>query len=494
MTDTSIETLVPEQPSARRLRHTAPARLPAAASGTEPSRARLHPAPQRLPAPASGAEPRPAQRQLSAFVSLTGVQVFQLLTGLITAPLLAHALGADGRGKLAAVAVPLGVSGYILQLGLGQFAVNQVSTGDRVNVVFGSLALPLIVVGGLVGVLSPALAHVISGGRQPVEQYLTIGFVMMPVTLLIFLSMSIAIGLARWRTLAVARLVSPLIMCVGVVLLAVLGELTVESAIVLTLVSGLLPIAALSSILRRAFPPSVALRLVRKGLSFGGRASVGVIATMANQRLDQFLMVPLVPPRQLGLYAVAVTIASLSTVLTSQIVTVVLPRIAAGESHLLAQATRYVLFVTVASGIVIAGATRLFLVPFFGADFANARALVYVLVIGLVFLAALGTLSQGLPAVGRPGAPSVGEMISLAITIPGLIVLLPMMGAMGAALVSVAAYMSTFAVLLLIAARHLGDRPTDYLLLRRGDLATLVRLARGSAIGKLWRRRWLGWQ
>jgi O-antigen/teichoic acid export membrane protein len=228
--------------------------------------------------------------------------------------------------------------------------------------------------------------------------------------------------------------------------------------------------------------------MVRDGLSFGSRASVGVIATMANQRLDQLLMIPLVPARQLGLYSVAVTIASLSAVLASQIVTVVLPRISAGEGHLLAQATRYVVYVTLATGALVSLATWLLLVPLFGADFAEARPLVYVLVIGGVSLAGLSTLSQGLPAVGRPGAPSIGELISLAITVPGLIVFLPTMGAMGAALVSVAAYTTTFAVLIAIAVRHLGHRPSDYLLLHRGDLASLSRLASSSPLGRMWRR------
>ena len=74
------------------------------------SRRLRHTAPQRsLTATAVGA-PVPARRELGGYVSLAGVQVFQLLAGLITAPLLAHALGAEGRGLLATVAVPLGVS------------------------------------------------------------------------------------------------------------------------------------------------------------------------------------------------------------------------------------------------------------------------------------------------------------------------------------------------------------------------------------------------
>jgi O-antigen/teichoic acid export membrane protein len=90
--------------------------------------------------------------------------------------------------------------------------------------------------------------------------------------------------------------------------------------------------------------------------------------------------------------------------------------------------------------------------------------------------AGLLALGQVLPAAGRPGAASVGEFVSLVITVPGLILLLPALGAMGAALISVVAYTTTFAILLAVTTRHFGHRWVDYLLPRRADLAMLIRL------------------
>jgi O-antigen/teichoic acid export membrane protein len=186
-------------------------------------------------------------------------------------------------------------------------------------------------------------------------------------------------------------------------------------------------------------------------------------------------MIPLVPARELGLYAVAVTIASLSTVLSSQIVTVVLPRIAAGDTALLPPAMRCLLLVVLTTQIGLAVGTILLLVPVFGPDFADAEPLVFVLLVGWLAQSGITTLSQSLAATGRPGAPSLGELISLAITVPGLLLLLPSLGALGAALVSLVAYVATFVTLLVIASRHFGQRISDYLVPRRAD----VHLVRG---------------
>src|SRR5690349_16772865 len=89
----------------------------------------------------------PRRGHLKAFTGLTAVQVLQLLAGFVTGPLLARALGAEGRGLLAAIAVPLGIAPFVAQIGLGAFAVNRVAKGIPPRRVFGSLAIPLIVIG-----------------------------------------------------------------------------------------------------------------------------------------------------------------------------------------------------------------------------------------------------------------------------------------------------------------------------------------------------------
>jgi O-antigen/teichoic acid export membrane protein len=421
-----------------------------------------------------GSAPR---RELAGFTGLTGVQVFLLVAGLITAPLMARALGADGRGLLAAVAVPLGIGAQALDLGLPLFAINQAAKGVPPSRLFGSLALPTLAVSGVVAFLAAPIADAVTGGRQPVDQYLTIGLALMPIGMLVLLALNIAWGLSKWGVLTLGRLLPPLVVLAGVVTLYAMGELTLETAAALTIVSGLTPIVAIVPILRRVLPPRLDWGLARRSLGFGIRAWFGTLGTLINLRLDQLLMISLVPARELGLYTVAVTVSGLSNVLTSQVVPVLAPRIARGESHLLPQAVRCVFLVVVGSGVAIALGAQLFLVPLFGPDFAGAVPLVWVLLVAWVWQAGLGALSQGLPALNRPGAPSVGQLLSLAITVPGLILLLPVLGAMGAALVSVAAYGTTFAVLLAITTRHLSHDATDYLIPRGSDLAMLVGMA-----------------
>src|SRR4051812_20788729 len=114
------------------------------------------------------------QRQVRAFTSLTAVQFLQLASGMVTGPLLARALGAEGRGTLAAIAIPIGLVPFVAQLGTGAFAVNRVAQGDRPSRVFGSLALPLLVIGGVIALCSSVIAGGLANGRGGVEHYLTI--------------------------------------------------------------------------------------------------------------------------------------------------------------------------------------------------------------------------------------------------------------------------------------------------------------------------------
>jgi O-antigen/teichoic acid export membrane protein len=418
------------------------------------------------------------QRQVRAFTSLTAVQFLQLASGMVTGPLLARALGAEGRGTLAAIAIPIGLAPFVAQLGTGAFAVNRVAQGDRPSRVYGSLALPLLVIGAAVALCSPLIAAPLAQGRGVVEHYLTLGLALTPLALLLNLALDVTWGLSAWGRLAIARALTPVVVLVCIAVLYVLHRLDVPNAAVVTIATGFVPALALWRTFRRIGLPRPDLALTREGLGFGLRAWMGTLASLANQRLDQLLMIPLVPARELGLYAVAVTIASLSTILSSQIVTVVLPRIAAGEHDLLPIAMRCLFIVVFVTEVALAIGTTFLLVPIFGADFAGARGLVYVLLLAWLAQSGVSTLSQSLVAAGRPATASIAEGVAVAITLPGLLVLLPSMGAMGAALVSLAAYSTTLVILILAASRRFGHRISDYLVPRMADLGTLNRLLR----------------
>src|SRR5271165_6646244 len=64
---------------------------------------------------------------------LTAANALNAAFGFITAPLLARALGASGRGDLAAITVPLTFLPFILSLGIPRFANREVPRGTALN-------------------------------------------------------------------------------------------------------------------------------------------------------------------------------------------------------------------------------------------------------------------------------------------------------------------------------------------------------------------------
>jgi O-antigen/teichoic acid export membrane protein len=419
-----------------------------------------------------------APRSVRVYGGLTFAQVFALATAVISSPLLARALGPEGRGLVASVQVPVGLAPYIAQLGVGAFAVNEAARGVSARLLLGSLGGPMLAVGLAGALLAAPVAALLVGTGSPVFGYLVVGLALLPLTLLVNLTLDVLWGEQRWRPIVLIRVLTPAstVAAIGVLYLA--DVLTVQTACVVVLANGLPALIGVLLELGRIGRPRSDRALRRRGLAFGLRAWGGTLASVANQRLDQLLMIPLLPARELGLYAVAVTIASVTMLFTSQVVTVLLPRVAAGEVGLVGPAVRSTLLIGLVTGVVVAVASLVALVPVFGQPFAQSRWLVLILVVAYIALAGAGALGQALAASGRPGAPSLAELVALGVTVPGLVLLLPTLEATGAALVSAAAYGTNLAVLVVMASRHFRVPLRDLLVPRAADVALARQLVK----------------
>jgi O-antigen/teichoic acid export membrane protein len=405
---------------------------------------------------------------------LTLVQVATVSVALVTSPIMARALGPHGRGLVAAVMVPIGLLPYIGQLGIGAFVVNSAARGIPPRLLVGSLGLPLLAVGSLIAAASPLLASALAGRHPLVLPYLTIGLALAPIWLLSTLVLDVLWGRQQWGQLVAGRLLTPLFLLVAIVGLGASGQLTVSSACVIVLVSGAVSLIIVVPAVSRFGRPHLDRALTRQGMAFGMKAWPGTLANLGNLRLDQLLMIPLVSPRQLGLYAVAVSISGLGTIFTGQIVTVLLPRFAAGDFSLIAPSVRATILTSVATDVLVAGGTLLLLTTIFGSDFGDARGLVLVLLAAGLPAAAGSTLGQVFGAIGRPEVATFSEVAALVVTIPGLIILLPLLGAVGAALVSLAAYSVAFGVLVVAASRQFDYPLVELMRPRTADVQLIV--------------------
>jgi O-antigen/teichoic acid export membrane protein len=434
--------------------------------------------------------PRPGtvghRARLSGVVArLTVANVLAAATGFITGPLLARALGASGRGDLQAIIVPLQLAPIVLSLGITSFAYRTLPRGRTVDEVIPSLGLPLLLLGSIAVAAAVPLADALAGGRATVQTYLIIAFLMAPIGLLTMLLSSSLAALERWRAVIAMSVIPFAVPFIAIVALDVFGWLTVATAAGATLVGSLLAVVPGLPLLISVRKPVFHFSLAREGVSFGVKSWLGGLAQTANLRLDQVLMITLVPPRQLGLYAVATTISSAYGPLAGAVSPPLMARIGAGERHLMPQAVRMTVMVTVAVNLVVALLTPILLPLLFGPTFHAAIPIAIILLVASVPLAGASVLSTALQADGVPLIPTFGEGIALIVTVVGLAILLPPLQGMGAAIVSVAAYSASFVFQLVIAKRRLAAPLSAFLLPSRPDVYWLRNRVTGliSAVG-----------
>lgn len=404
-----------------------------------------------------------------------------LLAGFVTGPLQARALGPDGRGMLAAILLPLNVAPTILSLGLGTYLIRQAARGRSLAVLMGSVGSLLILLGAAAAAASPFVADLFAGGRDVVHQWVLIGFVLMPLSMLSWALIDLANGLERWSTVVVVRVIPPVTSVVAMVALYVSGHLTVEAAAVVSIGGGLLALVPLLSLLREMGRPRFVAAVAGDGVRFGFKAWLGGLGSLANVRLDQILMTRLVSSRELGLYVVAVTVSSffVNPVL-SAMTSGLAPRFAGGDGALVARVLRTTVLAVTIVGAAIAALTPLMVEVLFGSAFRDSIPMAWILIAGSVPLAGVSVMSTAMTLGGHPGYSATSEIIALAITVPALIIFLPAHGAIAAALISLVAYSANCGVLLFGARRRLGVRWSELLIIRRSDVEYLVGFARST--------------
>jgi O-antigen/teichoic acid export membrane protein len=412
---------------------------------------------------------RSGERMARVVARLTATNILMTAFGAVTGLLLARALGPDGRGMLAAIVVPLTLIPWLLSLGLPNFAARESARGRRLGVLLPCVGVPALALGALGAAAAYPVASWLADGREVVFTYLSIGLLLLPIALAENILNATASGLERWNLLIVARLLGPLISLIATCILFILGDLTVATAAVVALVTGVASLAPVVTLLRNIRPLQFDLGFAVEGLRFGVKSWVGNVSYLANQQLDQFLMILLVPARELGLYAVAVSVAGIGGWLTGGVNSVLLPRVARGQEHLIAQATRVTLAIVGIANLGFAMIIPLALPALFGSRFEDATPMVWILLVAAVPNQGANVLSVALTGAGRPGLTASAEVVVLLVTILTLLALLGPLGGIGAAIASLAAYTVRFSILLVASKRVFRGRLREFVLVSSAD-------------------------
>jgi O-antigen/teichoic acid export membrane protein len=367
----------------------------------------------------------------------------------VTGILLARKLGPDARGELAAVYLWPTILATIGLLGIGEAVTFETARrAAPVRVLVGTS----VAFGALQGVVLAAVGaaifpFVFSGYSSRAHIAAFVFLVHIPLWSWGLYLTGIVNGLHRTRAFQVLRVLPLVATAAGLGALAVAGALTVLSATLVYAGADLVLVAGAAAYLgrRRAGAPAVRRETGRTLLRYGIRSHPATVSGTLNELLDKVLIAVVLGSTKLGLYTIAVTMASVPVLAGTSIAMVALPALARLEDREeQAAAARRYLAVTAAVGVSIALPAVVFahglLVFLFGPSFASATTAARILLVAAVVLGANYTLAAVLRALNRPTETAVAQGIALGPTVVGLAIGVPLFGITGAAVVSLVAY------------------------------------------------------
>jgi O-antigen/teichoic acid export membrane protein len=384
--------------------------------------------------------------------------------GVVTGVIAARALGPTGRGELQAIVLwPMGISA-LLVIGINQATAFHL--GRRIlttsEAVTANVAITLVQ-SALAVTLGLLVNHFVLHNYSPAVHRLSIIFVLtMPFNLVTTYPPGIFLGLQDHKRFNLIRVIPAVTYFSGLVILYSLHRCTLAGVVWAQIASFFATSAVGCLLILMVLKPRWQWKpgAIRSLTHYGLRTQATSITNYFNQRIDQLLLSIFVPPRELGLYVVAVTLSTAVTFVPGAVGMVTFSR---GSSQHVddARVTIGQSFRVSLLWLVICCTALFILAPFlihlaFGGAFDGSTRACRILVPGALMIGLNQVLYNGSSAMGRPGLPSIAEGVSVFVTAIGLYLLIPRYGYIGAAIVSTIAYSLSFVIMVVLANRYLG--------------------------------------
>jgi stage V sporulation protein B len=224
---------------------------------------------------------------------------------------------------------------------------------------------------------------------------------------------------------------------------------------------------------------------IRQGLRIAIPSYAANILQFLNYRLDLFLVAFFRTTTEVGLYALAASLAQLLWLVSNAMATVLFPRVASNDEpegvalDRTAFFSRFSLASTLVLGIVLAVIAEPFLRIIYGAQFEPAVVPLLLLLPGIVAFAPVNVLAAHLAGSGRPEINLAVSGASLAVTIILDLLLIPAYGMAGAAVASSVAYITATVVIVALYCRHVHATARSVLLPTAADVRRVYERLRG---------------
>lgn len=383
-----------------------------------------------------------------------------LLSGVVGGVVLSRALAPSGRGVWAGVTGWTALIAWAATLGIDEALPTVASNNARRGIEVMTRFVRLTV--GPAAAVASAFVWLsfgeISGAAAVLSALYVPGYVLLRRGLAGLLA---AHELRLWLR---CRALLPTAQTLTLGALALIGRLTPNTAVgslgPVSISCGLIA-SALFARATRGYPPSEHQLNSKDLLRFGLHMQLVGLPAAINWRVDQLVMVFLVSRSELGIYAVAVSVAVVPNAFLSAVAEQALPTLARSPRDDLRQISRHLLrrlvvvYLTTAIPMVLLGP---WLIPrVFGSEFSDAVGESMVLV-GAVAGVLLSTWAATiLRTLHRPDLLARVEGVGAALTLIAIVPAVAALGAWGAVAVSLVAYWSKAALSVVLARKRLDE-------------------------------------
>ncbi len=429
---------------------------------------------------ADAARPRiGARAYVTTLASSLMIQVCTLLQGVLVARL----LGPEGRGQLAAATLWPTLFAAVCLFGidvaiarragkapdlaaLSRTAVALGGATSTVAIAASLLLIPVLLPSGERGLLSLALTAVL----------------LIPINHLTLFLQAAELGAGRFGLLNLSRSVLYPVYLAALAVLYLSHLRSVGWVLAALIAASASALAVLIAARRRALFGRWTVErpgtLAREGLPY----ALAAIGTSLQLRIDQILLLWLLPVKDLGVYVVALSAASAVNSAAGAMSTVAFTRSAQASARegfeMVARDFRRTAILSFGVAAVTIPALPFLLPLIYGGDFERATSIGMSLVAGSVFAGLSQLLDQALRAQGRPftGLVARGHAL-LAMCIAGY-VLTASLGLIGMAIAYVLSQFIGLVALARAAGAYYQDGPLHLLLPRATDARELVSAGR----------------
>jgi len=223
-------------------------------------------------------------------------------------------------------------------------------------------------------------------------------------------------------------------------------------------------------------------KVIREILAFGGWAQTGNIFQLFNYRLSYYLVEMIVSKAALGVYSTGVQLAEGVWIIPRSMSMVQLSRISnekrwdyAAKITLVFSKVGILLSILIVSLILMLPSG--FFVFVFGPEFSGVRPVIISLAVGIIALSFSIPLSAFFSGMGKPMHSAIAAGIGLVFTVILSLLLIPMLGIIGAGIAASASYLSATLYQLITFIILSGVRIKDFFI-RRNEIKLLIEEAR----------------